>query len=147
MADEIRRVQHYTLDIENKAGSAARVLEVLRDLRVNLIALWGYAIERGVAALEVIPEDEEAFLEAAKSAGLALGEPKSAFFVSGTDRLGAVAETLTQLAQAKINVGAVQAVSDGRGYFGAVIYVAPSDVEKAQSHLRAPDRPAAHRKT
>ncbi|MGP6158666.1 MAG: hypothetical protein ACLPYS_14380 [Vulcanimicrobiaceae bacterium] len=146
MADEIRRVEHYTLDIENKAGSAARVLEVLRDMRVNLIALWGYAIERGVAALEVIPEDTAAFIAAAKSAGLTLGEPKSAFYVTGTDRLGAVAETLTQLALAKINVGAVQAVSDSRGFFGAVIYVAPSDVEKAQAHLRAPDARAAHRK-
>jgi hypothetical protein len=146
MADEIRKVEHYTLNIENKAGSAARVLEVLRDLRVNLIALWGYAIERGVAAIEVIPEDTQVFLDAAKNAGLVLGEPKSAFYVTGADRLGAVAETLTQLAQAKINVGAVQAVSDSRGFFGAVIYVAPNDVEKAQAQLRAPGVPAAHRK-
>jgi hypothetical protein len=135
MPDDIRMVEHYTLDIENKAGSAARILEVLRDRRVNLIALWGYAIERGVAALEVIPEDSAAFVAAAQSAGLALHEPRSAFYVSGTDRLGAIAETLTQLAKAKINVGAVQAVADNRGYFGAVIYIAPGDVAKAQAQL------------
>ena len=142
MADDIRRVEHYTLDIENKAGAAVAVLDVLRDHRVNLIALWGYAIERGKSALEVIPEDSEAFVAAANDAGLALGAPKSAFYVTGEDRLGALAETMTQLAHAKINIGAVQAVSDCRGHFGAIIYVAPSDVQKAQEQLRAGSTPA-----
>ena len=66
MAEEIRRVEHYSVSIPNKVGEGARVLGALRDAGVNFIAVWGYPRGVGRAQLEFIPENSSAFLAAAR---------------------------------------------------------------------------------
>ena len=44
MADTVRSVAHFTIDIENSVGSGAKILGDLRDNDVDFIAAWGYAI-------------------------------------------------------------------------------------------------------
>lgn len=45
--------------------------------------------------------------------------PKVAFLLQGDDRVGAVADVLAKLADARINVVAMNAVAAGEGRFGA----------------------------
>jgi hypothetical protein len=135
MADEIRRVQHYAIDLENATGAGAHVLALLRDGDVNLIAVWGYSTGSGKARLELIPDDGDGFAAAAKAAGLAVAGPETAFFISGDDRRGALAGVTDRLAHAGVDIVAAQAVSDGRGRFGAVIFVAAADLQKAATAL------------
>jgi hypothetical protein len=46
-------------------------------------------------------------------------------------------EDLSRLAEARLNVTAVDAVSRGRGRFGAIFWVKPQAVAKAAKLLRA----------
>ena len=118
----------------------APALTALWDAGVNLTALWAYPLKSGKAnggkaQLDMIPENGAGFAKAANKAGLAVGKKQTAFFVNGDDRPGAVADTLSKLSQAGINVGAVQAVCGGTGRYGAVLFLPQADVRKASKAL------------
>jgi hypothetical protein len=56
--------------------------------------------------------------------------PKRGFLIQGDDRASAIADIAGKLADAKINLTAIDAVcADGR--YGALCWVAPRDVKKA----------------
>jgi hypothetical protein len=133
---EIRQVEHYTASIANKVGEGARVLGILRDAGIDLIAVWGYPYGKGRAQLEFIPKDGAAFVAAAKQAKLRLRK-STALYIHGNDRPGAIADILAKLAGARINVAAVQAVCDGGGSYGAVVFLPPTAARKAASILGA----------
>ncbi len=137
MADTVRSVAHFTVDIDNKTGAGAAVLGQLRNDDVNLIAAWGYATASGKAKLEIVPDDADGFVAAAKALGLAHGAPVTVFYLTGADRVGALADALAKLAAANVGLDAVQAVSDGSGGFGAVFYVGAADIQRAGTALGA----------
>jgi uncharacterized protein with ACT and thioredoxin-like domain len=87
--------------------------------------------------MDFIPEDPVAFKSAAKQAGLKLSPSKKGFLVQGYDRVGAIADLMTRLAEAKINVTAIDAVSAGEGRYGAIFWVKPQDIAKAAKVLGA----------
>lgn len=136
MANRIRQVEHFSAAIPDKAGEGARVLGALRDAGVNLIAFWGYPRGKGRAQLEFIPENSAAFVAAAKRAKLRLRK-STALYVHGDDRPGAVAEILKNLAEARVNVGALHGVSCGGGTYGAVIFLPRAAARKAATVLGA----------
>ena len=136
MAEEIRVVEHYSASIPNKVGEGARVLGALRDAGVNLIAFWGYKHGPGRAQLEFIPEDSAIFVSAAKQAKLRLRK-RTALFIHGDDRPGAIADMLAKLAGAHINVAALQAVCGEGGRYGAIVFLPPAAAGKAASALAA----------
>ena len=133
MADEVRRVDHYSVSIADKVGEGARVLGALRDAGVNFTAIWGYP-RAGKATLELIPEDGAALEAAAKQNKLKL-KKGTAFYIHGDERPGAIADTLKKLAEARISVGALQAVCGGTGTYGAVIFLPTSANKKAATVL------------
>ena len=136
MGDEIRRVDYFYIEVSDKPGEGARVLATLRDAGVNLIAFSGFPEGRR-AQLDFVPEDADAFRQAAKKAGWKLTGPKKAFLMSGEDRVGVVADVLGKLADAKINVVAVDALCAGAGRYGAILWVGPKDVTRAAKVLGA----------
>ena len=129
MADTIRKVAYYKTDVPNKPGEGARLLGALKDAGVNLLAFSGFPNGRR-AQVDFIPEDEAAFKKAAREAGLKLSARKSCFLVQGEDRVGAVADILSTLAGAKINVTALDAIVAGGGRYGVILWVEPQDVRK-----------------
>ena len=137
MAEIIRKVDHYSASIADKVGAGAKVMGALRGAGINLIAHWGYPRGRGKSTMEFIPEDGPAFVAAAKGAKLKLSKKQTAFCVQGEDRPGAIADLLDRLAAAKVNVGALQAVSAGGGRYGAVVFLPQKSVEKAAKALGA----------
>ena len=52
-------------------------------------------------------------------------------------KVGAMADIVGKLAEAKINITAVDAVSTGLGRYGAILWVKPRDVKKAAKLLEA----------
>ena len=136
MADEVRQVEHFSVSISNKVGEGARVLGMLRDAGVNFIAIWGYPRGTGRAQLELIPENGAALIAAAKQAKLRL-KKSTAFYIHGDERPGAVADTLRKLADARISVGALQAICGGTGTYGAVVFLPTSANKKAATVLGA----------
>ena len=136
MADSIRIAQYFYVETPNQPGVGAAMLATLRDAGVNLVAFSGFPSGRK-AQIDFVPENAEAFRAAARAAKWKLVGPKKVFLISGADRPGAVAEVMTRLAQAKINVTAVDAVCATGGTFGAILWVEQKDVAKAAKTLGA----------
>lgn len=135
MPDTIRVVDYFYLMVPDKPGEGARILNVLKDAGVNLLAFSGFPEGRRTQ-LDFFPADSAGFKQAAKKAKWKVVGPKRGFLLQSDDRVGAVAELLERLATGKINVTAIDAVSvDGR--YGAIFWVAPKDVRKAAALLGA----------
>jgi len=136
MTDVIRKVSYFAMDVADKPGEAARVLTALSQAGVNLLAFSGFPRGRR-AQLDFIPEDVELFRKALSLARLKVQAKKTGLLVQGDDRPGAVAEVLQKLADARINVTAVEGVSAGGGRWGAILWVKPQSVNKAAKVLQA----------
>jgi hypothetical protein len=136
MAVNVRTADYFYLEVADRAGEGARVLDLLRDAGVNLLALSGFPAGRR-AQIDLVPENPAAFRAAAKGAGWKVTGPKKVFLIDGEDRTGVMAEVMDRLAAAKINVIASQAVCAGAGRFGAILWVAPRDVRRAARTLGA----------
>ena len=136
MADSIRSVDYFKMSTRNQPGEACSVLDKFKAARVNLVAFTGFPDGRK-AQLDFVPADSKAFLAAAKKAKLRVSRAKQGFLIQGSDRVGAVCEILAKLARRKINVTAVDAVSAGRGRFGALLWVKAKDHKRAANALDA----------
>jgi hypothetical protein len=135
MADTIRLLDYYYVQVAQKAGEGARVLRALKDAGVDFLAFSGFPSGRR-AQLDFIPKDSARFKSAAKSKKWKVVGPKRGFLIQGDDRVGAIADLVGTLSDAKINITAIDAVcADGR--YGALCWVAPRDVKKAAQALGA----------
>jgi hypothetical protein len=134
MADTIRMVDYYYAMVPDKAGEGAKVLRVLRDARVNLLAFSAFPSQRKSQA-DFVPSDPAAFLAAAKAAKLKLKGPKKTFLIDGDDRVGALSDVMAKLGAAKVNVTALAAVCSGMGRYGTLLWVKPKDLKKAAAAL------------
>lgn len=134
MAETINRVDYFYIQTPNKPGEAARALSTLKDAGINLLAFTGFPKGQR-AQLDFIPADPAAFVKAAKKAGWKLSTRKSGFLIQGEDRVGAVADILAKLADARINVTAVDAVCGGADRYGAILWVKPPDLKRAAKAL------------
>ncbi len=136
MTDIVRKVAYFAMDVPNRAGAGAQVLGALADAGVNMLAFSGFPSGRK-AQLDIIPEDVAAFKNAAKAAKIKTRPQKFGFLVQGDDRKGAVADLLKTLADKKINVTAIDAVSAGAGRYAAILWVGTKDMRKATKALGA----------
>jgi hypothetical protein len=136
MAETVRTVDYFYVTVPDKPGEGARALGVLRDAGVNLLAFSGFPEGRG-AQLDFVPDNPAAFRTAARAARWKVTGPKRAFLIEGDDRVGAGASLMGKLADAKINVTAIDAACAGAGRFGAIVWVAPRDVTRAARVLGA----------
>lgn len=133
MPETIRQIDYFYMLVPHKAGEAARALRALKDAGVNLVAFSGFPQARR-AQLDFIPADAAAFKRVAKASHWKLVGPKRGFLIQGDDRVGAIADMAGALADAKINIVAIDAVcADGR--YGALCWVAARDVKKAAKVL------------
>jgi hypothetical protein len=134
MSDATRLVDYYYTTVPDKPGEGAKLLRVLRDARVNLLAFSAFPSQRKSQA-DFVPADPAAFVAIAKAAKLKLKGPKKVFLLDGDDRVGALSEVLAKLAAAKVNVTAVDGVCSGLGRYGALLWVKPKDLKKAAAAL------------
>jgi hypothetical protein len=133
MADAVRELDYFYVEVPNKMGEGAKVLRALKDAGVNLTAFSGFPVGRR-AQLDFFPGDSAAFKKVARANRWKVVGPKRGFLIQGDDRVGAVAEIVGKLADAKIDVVAVDAVCvDAR--YGALCWVAPRNRKKAAQLL------------
>lgn len=129
MADRLRKVDYFYVMVSNAAGEGAKILDGLAAEGVNLLACSGFPSGRK-AQLDLVPEDSTALKRAAKKMKLALSPRKTGFLYQADDRAGALTGILDKLAEAKISVTALDAVTSGDGRFGAIFWVKPEAVAK-----------------
>ncbi len=139
MAETITRVDYFYIETPNKPGEAARALNAIKESGLKLLAFSGFPKGRR-AQLDFIPADSAAFAKCARKAGCTLSKKKSGFLIQGEDRIGAVADLLTKLADAKINVTSVTAVCAGGNRYGAILWVKAPDVRRAAKALGVASR-------
>ena len=137
MADKVRRVEYYYATIPDRTGEGLKVLSALKNAGVLLLACNGFPLGGGRSQLTLVPDDARKFKQAADTAGLTLTGPKRAFVITGDDRVGAAAEHAKKLADAKVNVTAVTALTGGSGRYGMLLWVASADFDKAARALGA----------
>jgi len=137
MVDIIRRIDYYYTVVPNRPGAGAKVLNTLKAGGINLISLNGFPTGTRRAQIDLVPSDRDAFLVTAQKVGIKLVGPKVAFLIQGEDRVGAVADVLGKLEQARINVIAMQAITSGTGRYGAILWVKPRNIGKAAQVLGA----------
>ncbi|MGD0780321.1 MAG: hypothetical protein ABR954_06040 [Dehalococcoidales bacterium] len=132
---DVRRIEYYYTEVPDRPGAGANILNALKAARVKLTAYTGFPTTRGRAQLDFVPSNERAFLVAARKADIKLVGPKTAFLIQGDDRVGAVADILSKLGQARLNVVAMNAIAAGKRRYGAILWVKPRNVTKAAEIL------------
>ena len=134
--DTIRKADYFSMEVSNKIGEGARLLDALRDASVNLLAFTGFPTGRR-AQVDFIPEDTASFKAATRKLGLKIGPRKTVFLVQGDDRVGAIAEIVDRIAAAGVNMTAMDALATGGGRYAAMFWVDPRDVNKVAKSLGA----------
>jgi|CXWL01.1.fsa_nt_gi hypothetical protein len=130
MADMIRTVQYFKVQIADEPGTLAGALASLREAGVNLLAVHAFPRSRRTQ-VDVVPEDPASFKNVAKALKLKVQGPKTCLLVAGDDRPGALADLTDRLGSAKINMIAVTGLAAGQGRYGAILWVNQRDVKKA----------------
>jgi len=136
MSNTLRKVDYFYVMLPNRAGQGAKVMMALAAEGVNLLAFSGFP-SGGKAQLDLMPENSAKLRKAAKKLGLKVSKRKTGFLYHGDDRVGAMTKILDKLAGAKVNVVAVDAVTSGKGRFGAIFWVKATAVAKASKVLGA----------
>lgn len=135
MAFSIKRSEYYYATVRDEPGEAYKILSILAERGINLLAFTAVPIGPTNTQLSIFPEDPPRFVNEARQAHLAVDGPYHALLVQGDDELGALSRVHHQLYDAMVNVYASSGVSDGKGSFGYVIYVRPEDYQKAVEAL------------
>ena len=140
MADIVRRIEYYYTVVPNRPGAGAKVLDAFKAEGVYLVAFNGFPCSTRRVQLDFVPFDRDAFIRAAQKAGIKLVGPKEAFLIQGEDRVGAIADVLSKLGEAKINVTAMQAVATGAARYGAILWVKPRNIGRTVQILGVDER-------
>jgi hypothetical protein len=129
-----KRVAYFKAKVEDKPGALLALAKDLKAKNLGLIALKGVG-QAGQGEILVIAKSPDKLRDAWKASG-ALKEEGVAFFLSGTDKTGALVASLDAIANAGVNIVATEAVAVG-GHFGAILWVAPDDLDKTAQALGA----------
>jgi prephenate dehydratase len=132
----VRKASYYSMKVPQRPGAGAQLLAALKAAKVNLLAFTGFPASGG-AQVDFIPKDNARFMQAARKAKLKVSGRKTVFLAQGEDRVGALTQVLGRLAKAKINVVSLQAVTAGKGRYGAMFWVKAKDVARASRALKA----------
>ena len=131
---QARKVTYFKTRLENKPGALLTLLKDLQEKKLGLVALKGMA-HGDSGEILVVAKNPEKLGETWKAAGI-LAEEGSAFFLSGPDETGALVGSLNALANAGTNIAALEAIAGGTSY-GAILWVAPEDLDKTAQVLGA----------
>lgn len=137
MPSTIRKVSYAYVEVPNKPGELAHILEALGAANVNLLAFSGFPQARGKAQLDLVTDDLDGLKATAKQRKWKLSRTKRCFLVQGTDEVGAAVPPLSALVRAKINVVAGYAIAAGERRFGMLFWVEPRDYNRAAKQLGA----------
>ena len=126
-----KRVTYFKAKVEDKPGALLALAKNLKAKNLGLVSLKG----AGQGDILVVAKNTDDLRNEWKASG-ALVEEGTAFFLSGQDKTGALLASLEALANAGVNIVATEAIAVG-GRYGAVLWVAPSDLEKTAQALGA----------
>ncbi len=131
MANKILQAEYYYTSVQDQPGEAYKFLSQLADIGVNLLAFTAIPMGPDRTQFTLFPEDSNKLIDAANNAGFQVDGPHPAILVQGDDELGALSKMHKKLFDAGVNVYASNAVTDGKGSFGYIVYVRPEEFDNA----------------
>lgn len=131
----VRKVEYFYTSTRDESAEGFRVLSRLAARNVDLMALTAVPFGPDKAQFTMFPTIPSSLIEAARAEKITLDGPHFAILVQGIDHVGAFAGVLSKLAAANVDVYSIQGMIDGRGGFSYIIYVKPSDIDRALKSL------------
>ena len=131
----VKRAEYFYAVVDDRSGVAYGLLELFRQNGVDLVAFTAFPAGAGQSQIDFFPESGKKLKACLADVGISIVGPKKAFMVQGVSDIGALVEQHRKLMEAGINVHAANGVTDGKGRFGYVMWVAPDDYEKAAEVL------------
>lgn len=136
MAYTARRVDYFHATLSVRVDEAFDLLDHLAQQGVNFVAVTMIPIGPGNTQLTLFPEDGSQLQAVAKQINFNITGPNQALFVQGDDEPGVLAGIHKQLSQENIEVYASNAVTDGKGRYGCILYLRAEDADRAVKLLR-----------
>jgi hypothetical protein len=137
MAYMIRKVNYCKMTVPSRAGQGVKILGVLKDAGVDLIAFTGFPIGGGKSQIDLVAIKMAGIQRVAKKNKWQVSKTKKGFLVQGTDEIGAAHKVLSRLAKENVNIVAADAVAAGKGRYGMLMWVRPQDFNRAARILNA----------
>ena len=97
MPVKVRRIDYFYVRVEDVPGEAYKLLSMLADLGLNLLAFTAIPIGPEQTQLALFPADAGRMSSEARKANLQLDGPHRALLVQGDDELGALASIHAKL--------------------------------------------------
>ncbi len=135
MATKIKKVNYFYCSFEDQPGESYKLLSFLAKVGVSLYAFTCVPTGPFRTQFTLFPEDSSKLVVEAKKANITIDGPNPAFLIQGDDEIGALVDIHQKLFHAKVNVYSSNAVTDGKGSFGYVLYVSPEQYKKAAEAL------------
>ena len=135
MSFQMKPVNYYMTMVEDQPGEGYKVLSMLAEMGINLLAFNAIPLGPTQVQLTMFPEDTSKLTSEAKKTGIELKGPYTAILVQGDDELGAFAGIHDKLFKANVNVFSSNGVTDGRGSYGYVLYIKPEEFDRAVKAL------------
>lgn len=137
MSYETRKMNYCYVTTSRRAGTAAAILQGLKEKGIDLLAFSGFPTKNGKAQLDLVANDLGSIKKVAKQKGWKLSKVKQGFLIRGSDEIGAIEQPISALAAKGISITAADAVSSGEGRYGMILWVKPKDYSRAAKALAA----------
>ena len=138
MTIEVKHVEYYNIVVEGHIGAGAKLLSLVADIGVSLLAFNAVSLGSTQTQFRLVPGDNAKMRNGAKQVGLEIDGPHAALFIQGdTDESGELASIYERLALAGISVDESSGIADINGSYGVMLYLAHEDCENAMVALKA----------
>ena len=135
MSTQIRKVDYFYTSIKDEPGEAYKVLSILEQSGINLLAITAVPTGPDKTQLTIFPEENNMLTSEAKKIGMKLEGPHHAFLIQGDDELGALATIHEKLYKSNVNIYASMGITDGKGGYGYLLYIRPDQYDTASKAL------------
>lgn len=121
-----KKIEVPTINLESKPGSLTKVYAAIKEAKLNILGSWAYEMGPGQAQAHFYCTDTAKLKETLTKLGM---PPKTewACLAEGADNVGAFAELLQKISDAKVNLHATIALSTG-GKFATVFCADQKDI-------------------
>lgn len=124
-------MKQMTINLKNEPGSLSRVCDALENVGVNIVSLFGEALN-SEGLVHLITEDEETARKALEKSGYA-SKTSDVLLVKVSDRPGELAKITRKLAFAKVNIETIALLTKEKGE--ATVAIKTDNVKKAKEAL------------
>jgi hypothetical protein len=123
------KTKQFTIAVDNQPGAVAAIARTLGDAKVNILSLLGTAQGTG-GTVQLIVEDPRRAKKALDAARISYQEtPAESCDLS--NKPGALAQCLNQLAKKGVNLGSIHATAAKGGKKAVVVYTAEAAAKAA----------------